>query len=175
VTGTDARVALVEQGGEVRAYVCGGASSYGALSRWFTLHDAAGAPSGAMRTVEGESEGWRLEGSLTADRWQGRLVAPEGSEVLWAAPRVLEGTTAGLYETTDELGIIGAIVDQEDGATVVQGTLIGKGNIRAQVTPVRPFEQPGVLRIQIAANPGLPGGLAAGPQVRLLAAVLPSH
>lgn len=164
---SDARVALVEQDDRVRAYVCGGPATYQRLSRWFSLTSEPGA--GGLRRLQGQSEGWVLEGELAADGARGTLRGPDGVSWPWRASRVADGAASGLYEASDDLGKIGAIVDDPGagGEVAVQGTLLGKGGERAQVTPVRPLMLPGSLRIEILQ--------VGGRTVRQLAPVLPSR
>lgn len=139
---TDAKIALISEGNSVKAYVCGGALTYASHSRWFSLEQ--GQSQGPWRSVKGQSQGWSIEGEISEGEGHGVLLSPEGIAQRWQvsfAPRPL-----GLYELDSEFGKIGAIVQGTDD---VQGTLLGKGGYRAQVTPVRPMALPNNLWIEV--------------------------
>lgn len=152
LSSTDADIALVEQGGQVRAYVCGGELTYATLSRWFTLTTSPGAH--GESEVRGEADGWRLEGTLTASGAQGWLRGPDGEAARSWQARVVEDEVSGLYERREEVGVLGAIVQRREAVAdpEVQGVLLGRAGYRAQVTPVRPLGAPDHLQVTVTID-----------------------
>ncbi|WP_437809593.1 hypothetical protein [Sorangium sp. So ce1078] len=133
VDGTDAVVALVRGEGAVTLYVCGGASSYATMTRWFEgPEDASGAFSLA-------SDGWTASADPGGE--SGRLRTPEGAELAFRArPAAVDGIE-GLYAAVDGGCRTGAVVFTPEGAETLalQGTWCGAGDRYAQVTPLRPL------------------------------------
>ncbi|WP_437965774.1 hypothetical protein WMF04_40030 [Sorangium sp. So ce260] len=133
VDGTDAVLALVRGEGAVTLYVCGGASSYATMTRWFEgPEDASGAFSLA-------SEGWTASADPGGE--SGRLRTPEGAELAFRArPAAVDGIE-GLYAAVDGGCRTGAVVFTPEGAETLalQGTWCGAGDRYAQVTPIRPL------------------------------------
>ncbi|XXX74629.1 hypothetical protein WMF30_43965 [Sorangium sp. So ce134] len=140
VDGTDAVLAVVRGEGAVTLYVCGGASSYATMTRWF---EGAEDPSGAFSL---ESGGW----TATADPGgeSGRLRTPEGAELAFRARPAALDRIEGLYAAVDGGCRTGAVVFTPDGAEspALQGTwcAVGDrfaGDRFAQVTPLRPLSE----------------------------------
>ena len=133
VEGTDAAVALVTRQGEATAYVCGGPSSYEALSRWFPVRLEAG-------LLSGDRDGWALRGAVASGVLTGELFEPGGASHPFRAELARDGTVAGLYEANDDGCRTGAIVLQAGPAEAprVQGTWCSRDGLKAQVTPARP-------------------------------------
>jgi hypothetical protein len=136
VAGTDALLAVVVDGEEVVAYVCGGPSSFETHSRWFR------APVGDTRerAINLENDGLSLVGSLEGSVARGELREPDGTIRSWTAA-ALHGGLAGLYAAEDEGCMTGVIVgESEDGADPpAQGTWCNAAGVRAQVTPLQPI------------------------------------
>lgn len=160
-TESDVRVALVIEDRFLTLYVCGGPSSFGEHSRWFTAEldgdlvrtaddvsfdgpIVALAKDGAIATFtidDGEVSGQVIEPS-------GLALTLEASELSPASDAGSRGLSQpGLYSTVDDGCRTGVIVFERDGALDVQGTWCGShapdgtaaGNIYAQVTPIMPI------------------------------------
>ncbi|KYF57189.1 hypothetical protein BE04_31495, partial [Sorangium cellulosum] len=133
VDGTDAVLAVVRGEGAVTLYVCGGASTYATMTRWF---EGPEDPSGAFSI---ESGGW----TATADPGggSGRLRTPDGAELAFRARPAAPGSIEGLYAADDGGCRTGAVVFTPEGAEspALQGTWCAVGDRFAQVTPLRPL------------------------------------
>jgi hypothetical protein len=136
VSGIDALLAVVVDGEELVAYVCGGSSSFATHSRWFR------APAGDAREreIDLENDGLSLVGSLDGSGARGELREADGTIRSWTAA-ALHGGVAGLYAVEDEGCLTGVIVGaSEEGADPpAQGTWCNAAGERAQVTPLRPI------------------------------------
>jgi len=134
VEGTEARIALVQSGDELLAYVCGQGDTLESHTRWyagsFALNDA-----GAHELAAG---GWHLSFSdLSAGIVDGELIAPTGEVQRWTAQRAQDGSEVGLYESRElgcRTGVIvwGALAGPECNA---QGVWCDASGARGQVTP----------------------------------------
>src|SRR4051812_44754044 len=71
VEGTDAVVGVVASAEKVTLYVCGGASTYSTMTRWFS-----GAPGAPLA-----NQGWTA--TVDAGLGQGTLLTPEGKTLTW--------------------------------------------------------------------------------------------
>jgi hypothetical protein len=126
-------LAVVRGEGTVTLYVCGGASSYATMTRWF---EGPEAPSGGLSLASG---GWTA--TVEPGGESGRLRTPEGAELaIRARPAALDGIE-GLYVAVDGGCRTGAVVFTPDDAEAptLQGTWCGAGDLYAQVTPIRPL------------------------------------
>ncbi|WP_437314999.1 hypothetical protein [Sorangium sp. So ce385] len=133
VDGTDAVLAVVRGEGAVTLYVCGGASTYATMTRWF---EGPEDPSGAFSI---ESAGW----TATADPGgeSGLLRTPDGAVLAFRARPAAQGSLEGLYAADDGGCRTGAVVFTPEGAEspALQGTWCAVGDRFAQVTPLRPL------------------------------------
>jgi hypothetical protein len=162
VEGSDARIAVVERQGSLSAYVCGGPSSYEALSRWFEPSAVAGDPS----RFEASKDGWTLTGALSPGEREGeqtpgaaprrvlsgRLEGPDGKWYRFHGELAYPGSLAGLYGVVDEGCKTGAVVLQASPSEepTVLGTWCSSAGERMQVTPVMPVElHAGALDLQV--------------------------
>ena len=132
VSGTDAVVGAVSEGGQIAFYVCGGPSSYTRLTRWFTGDVAADG------SIDLQTTGWTLTGNLGGG--SGTLAGPDGETHPWAA-HVVSGEVDGLYSVMDGACRTGAVVGDLDGTGSLrfQGTWCDGDGEFAQVTPILPM------------------------------------
>lgn len=134
ILGTDAVIGRVSDGDNVTFYMCGGPTTYGTMTRWFSGPDDA---SGAI--------------SLRSDDWEvvsdpgghsGRILPPQGPALLFEAHETRFGTPEGLYAAVDGGCRTGAVVLQPPGADAptVQGAWCGGGDGSRfeQVIPILP-------------------------------------
>jgi hypothetical protein len=115
VDGTDAKVAIVVENGNVLGYACGGNVTWSTHSSWFPVNDVSVLGDGSF-TLTG-ANGHVLQGLYSSDSAEGSLTLPDGTELAWSASAVAENTPAGLYllhEKTEEVeNLVGFIVTNE--------------------------------------------------------------
>lgn len=135
VEGTETRIAVVQTGRGLLAYVCGRGATLESHTRWFEgaldEHDA-----GAFQL---ESDDWQLRVSARATAMSGELRAPNGETLVWTAVRAPQDAASevGLYESY-ELGCrSGVIVWRAEGGPNcrAQGVWCDESGERGQVTP----------------------------------------
>ncbi|APR87630.1 hypothetical protein A7982_12979 [Minicystis rosea] len=132
VAGSDAVVGLVGDGEHVQLYLCGGATSYAELTRWFQ------GPIAADGTFSIESGGFVATGSLTTGK--GEVKTESGELLSWSVARA-DGELSGLYAAMDGSCRTGVVVGDfdGDGSIDVQGTWCNGKDLFAQVTPLTPI------------------------------------
>lgn len=133
VLGTDAVIGRVSDGEKVTFYVCGGATTYSTMTRWFSGPDDA---SGAVSLVK---DGWQV--IADAGGHSGRIIPPEGPELAFEGHAAGFGTAEGLYGVVDSGCRTGAVVLDPPGAAApnVQGAWCGSDGAKlAQVIPILP-------------------------------------
>ncbi|WP_437304540.1 hypothetical protein [Sorangium sp. So ce388] len=135
VEGTDAVVAAVRGEGKVTLYVCGGASSYATMTRWF---EGTAEASGAFSLANG---GWTASAEPGGDA--GRLRTPDGAELAFHLRPASLDRAEGLYAAVDSGCRTGVVVLTPEGAEApaLQGTWCGAGDRYAQVTPIRSLHE----------------------------------
>ncbi|XYH95651.1 hypothetical protein ACMHYB_48930 [Sorangium sp. So ce1128] len=135
VEGTDAVVAVVRGEGQVTLYVCGGASSYATMTRWF---EGTADASGAFSIANG---GWTASAEPGGDA--GRLRTPDGAELAFRVRPASLDRAEGLYTAVDSGCRTGVVVHTPEGAEApaLQGTWCGAGDRYAQVTPIRSLHE----------------------------------
>ncbi|WP_437753725.1 hypothetical protein [Sorangium sp. So ce1389] len=135
VEGTDAVVAAVRGEGKVTFYVCGGASSYATMTRWF---EGPADASGAFSLANG---GWTASAEPGGDA--GRLRTPDGAELAFHLRPASLDRAEGLYAAVDSGCRTGVVVHTPEGAEApaLQGTWCGAGDRYAQVTPIRSLHE----------------------------------
>jgi hypothetical protein len=115
VGGTDAKVALVVEDGNVLGYACGGNVTWSTHSSWFPMDEQSVLGDGSF-TLTG-ANGHVLQGIYSAETAEGSLTLPDGTELTWSATVATENTPAGLYllhEKSEEVeDLIGFIVTNE--------------------------------------------------------------
>jgi hypothetical protein len=133
VLGTDAVIGRVSDGEKVTFYVCGGATTYSTMTRWFSgFDDASGA-------VSLEKDGWQV--IADAGGHSGRIIPPDGPSLAFEGHAARFGTPEGLYGVVDSGCRTGAVVIDAPGSAgpTVQGAWCGNdGNKFAQVIPILP-------------------------------------
>ncbi|WP_438024051.1 hypothetical protein [Sorangium sp. So ce233] len=131
VDGSDAVVAVVRGEGEVTLYVCGGASSYATMTRWF---EGTVEANGAFSLSNG---GWTARAEPGGDA--GTLRSPDGAELAFRVRPASLDRDEGLYSAVDSGCRTGVVVLTPEGAEApaLQGTWCGAGDLFAQVTPIR--------------------------------------
>ena len=155
VSDSDAVVAVVREGTRVTAYVCGGATTYDALTRWFEASSREGEP------VEVTRDGFtlRLEGTpADATSLAGTLTDARGIARPFVARLQPRDPVAGLYDSSESGCRAGALVWYPDGAAEprVQGTWCDRGGLTEQVEPVRPLQvDEAGLRVRLGPRGGL--------------------
>ncbi len=133
VLGTDAVIGRVSDGEKVMFYVCGGATTYGTMTRWFS------GPDDASGAVSLEKDGWQVVSD--AGGHSGRLIPPDGQALSFEGHAARFGTAEGLYGVVDSGCRTGAVVLEPEGSASpkVQGAWCGAdGNKFAQVIPILP-------------------------------------
>jgi len=155
VSDSDAVVAVVREGTHVTAYVCGGATSYDALTRWFE----GSSPEGDALEVSRDGFTLRLEGAPPdATSLSGSLTDARGIARPFVAHLQPRDPVAGLYDNSESGCRAGAMVWYPDGAAEprVQGTWCDRGGLTEQVEPVRPLQVDGAgLRVRLGPRGGL--------------------
>lgn len=115
VDGSDAKVALVVENGNVLGYACGGNVSWSTHSSWFPMNDKSVLGDGSFKLTG--ANGHVLQGLYSADSAEGTLTLPDGTELAWSATVAAENTPAGLYllheKSEDAEDLIGFIVTNE--------------------------------------------------------------
>jgi hypothetical protein len=133
VLGTDAVIGRVSDGQQVTFYVCGGPTTYGTMTRWFSgADDASGA-------VSLEKDGWQVLSDPGGH--SGRIVPPQGPALAFEGHAARFGTPEGLYSAVDGGCRTGAVVVQPQGAAgpTVQGAWCRADGARfEQVIPILP-------------------------------------
>ncbi|WP_433929116.1 hypothetical protein AB3662_36470 [Sorangium cellulosum] len=143
VDGSDAVVAVVRGEGEVTLYVCGGASSYATMTRWF---DGPAEANGAFSLSNG---GWTARAEPGGDA--GTLRSPDGAELAFRVRPAALDRAEGLYAAVDSGCRTGVVVHTPEGAEApaLQGTWCGDGDRFAQVTPIRWLSEPDRRGIEV--------------------------
>lgn len=115
VDGTDAKVAIVVEDGNVLGYACGGNATWSTHSSWFPTNDKSVLGDGSFELTG--AGGHVLQGLYNSEAAEGTLTLPDGTELAWSAQVAEENTPAGLYllsEKTDNVeDLIGLIVTNE--------------------------------------------------------------
>jgi hypothetical protein len=135
VEGSDVALAVVVDGDQVVAYVCGGARTFDSHTAWFRGPRTAGGasaelvgPRGSLRFVWGDADA------------EGVFVDANGQSFRWQIARVSEEARAGLYDRSEPGCRAGAIVlDDRGGESSVQGVACDAAGRRSQVTPIMPL------------------------------------
>ena len=133
VIGTDAVIGRVSDGEKVTFYVCGGATTYSTLTRWFS------GPDDASGAVSLEKDGWQVVSD--AGGHSGRIIPPDGPALAFEGHAAGFGTAEGLYGVVDSGCRTGAVVLDPPGAKAprVQGAWCGSDGAKfAQVIPILP-------------------------------------
>lgn len=123
VEGTDARVGVVVGIQTVVVFVCGGPGTVGTATAWANgerAREGSTTLASATRKMTLSRDAADEKGEIV-----GGLVEGGIAPLKFAAKRVAPGTTAGLYEATDEFGRTGVVVDDKGRA---QGALIPTGS-----------------------------------------------
>lgn len=142
LSGSDAEIAIVASNGSVLAYVCGGDRSYTSATRWFVGEAGEG--------LHLEKDGWRIDGALVDQAWQGTLLSPSGDSLAWSTEAVANGSEAGLYMAEIDGGKAGVIVHESGAQIEIQGAWREKIGRVLQVTPVMPVHvEAGSLLVSI--------------------------
>lgn len=135
VEGGETRIALVEAGGAIQAYVCGRGETLESHTRWFE-GELGGADAGIADLT---NDGWQLQVRVATGRVNGELIAPNGAALRWSAERIDGGAAneLGLYESFDTGCRSGVIVwEAIDGPDCrAQGAWCDETGTRGQVTP----------------------------------------
>jgi hypothetical protein len=150
IDSSDAVVGLeIGQSGWV-FYSCGGPTSLGSLTHWFS----AGAPPGALG-IDLSKNGWSLKGQAGScdgsaagcaaglPEWGGTLIGSDGVVHPWSAAQAPGGSLSGLYDVTENGCRTGLLLSQgaQGDVALAQGTWCdGVGDFE-QVTPIRPVER----------------------------------
>jgi hypothetical protein len=142
--GTDTKVGLVADGGRIKFFLCGTGASLADHTRWLAgtyQNDATFSLSGGVTVT----------GKLDAAIGTGSVTFPDGSRATWRARRVPSDTVDGLYESTDDTGRGGVVVN-ESGTT--QGAFImGVRERFLQITPLRPVvREANGIRVRVEAR-----------------------
>jgi hypothetical protein len=116
VEGTDIRVGVVTEGGQVAMFFCGGNTSYTQSTKWFR---GAADPT----ALSFAADGWVAKGGADGDTASGTVDRGNGNPLHWTAHKVSEEGLPGLYQLKDDNGNAGVIVIDEK---TVQGALIPK-------------------------------------------------
>lgn len=138
VRGTDAVVAVVRDGAHVTAYVCGGATDYGAVTRWF---EGSAAPGEAVEITR-DGATLRLDAAAPgAASVAGAVTDAQGVARPFVVRLQPSGTAAGLYDNADDGCRAGAVVWLPEGASEpsAQGAWCDRDGLVEQVEPVRPL------------------------------------
>lgn len=144
VEGTDAVAAITVEEGEVRAYVCGGPTTYSTLTHWFEGSVENG------NAFEAISDDQVLYGYVGDDFAYG-VMSGSGAGDFYFDARPVEGGIAGLYAVEDSGCSTGVIVwDDGDDEPSLQGTWCDSLGNFAQVTPVYPIGRiDGAIHVQV--------------------------
>lgn len=133
----DAVVGLaVSDSGDVDAYICGGATNFATISRWF-----GGALSSSAAILE--NDGFQLAVSARQGRASITLTTLDGTEHSADIDQAENGSRSALYESdTTNACRWGVITIDEGGAEPdIHGTWCNSSAaVYAQVTPVRPID-----------------------------------
>ncbi len=135
VFGTDAVVAVVIEGSNVIAYVCGGAKTLASHTRWFSGTGDASAP------IRLSTDDWTFAATASGSVARGTLTHGSDAPLTWTAQLTDPTTLAGLYATTDDGCRTGVVITQTNAAEVplFQGAWCNRAGARMQVTPLRPY------------------------------------
>lgn len=141
VEGTDIRVGLVTEGGQVAMFFCGGPTSYTQSTKWFRGASEASAISFA-------ANGWVAKGGANGDTASGTVDPGNGNALRWTAHRVPEDGLPGLYELKDDYGTAGVIVLDAEHA---QGALVPKNSAIAveQIEAIRPVRAGNGVQVNV--------------------------
>jgi hypothetical protein len=142
LNGTDARVGLVVNDTKGVLYVCGGATTRAALTRWF----------GGSRTAAGidwTTDDLRVVAAPSGKGWSGEVRKMDGSAMTFALTPA-EGSVAGLYQALLPEGRAGVVVFPD--ATIL-GTFKTTAGVFEQVLPVREVSRtPNGIEVQITGR-----------------------
>lgn len=152
---TDAVAILTVNNGEVRAYSCGGATSYQTHTHWFD--GRVGGSNGFSAT---SSDGWSMEGGLNDSYAFMSLISPD-SQFFSADGSPETEDLAGLYAVEDSGCLTGVIVWYGGSSEPkLQGTWCDDMGNFAQVTPVYPIERTSDgIHVQVDLGPLGEGGM----------------
>jgi hypothetical protein len=135
VEGGETRIAFVQAGPEIQAYVCGHGETLDSHTRWFE-GELEGPDAGSTELIRDD---WRLRVVADGSSLNGELIAPGGEALSWSAARVSVDPTSevGLYESFDTGCRSGVIVwEAIDGPECrAQGAWCDSSGTRGQVTP----------------------------------------
>lgn len=146
VSDSDVVVAVVRGESSVRAYMCGGPTSFATRSRWF---NGSADESGAF---EATADGWTFASELGEEEASGTLTPAIGEVLSFSAVAVEADGTAGLYGAQSYGCRTGVVVGLESsGEPWLQGTWCNDQGQFEQVTPVLPIER-GDLGIHVAVD-----------------------
>lgn len=133
---SDVVAAITVRDGEVRAYLCGGPTTYNTLSRWYD-----GRVDGSNSYYATTDEGSTVQGYVSGSYAYGDF-ATSGGASFFVEGNPVEDDLSGLYAVEDDGCLTGVVViDNGGGEPFVQGTWCDDQGRFAQVTPVTPFEK----------------------------------
>ena len=128
VNGSDALIALVANGNELLAYVCGGPADWQTHTSWFK-GDLSANGSFSLNT-----DNLWLNGTILGQAARGVLELADGSRLSWQALSPQKDSPAGLYRMADSEAVTGFIVNNE--LESVGSIRLIKPNAQALVLPV---------------------------------------
>jgi hypothetical protein len=99
LAGGETRIAFVQGGRAIQAYVCGRGDTLESHTRWFE-GELDGADGGV---VELAGDGWQLRVLADGSSLSGELISPSGDAQRWSAERASDdpASEVGLYESYD--------------------------------------------------------------------------
>lgn len=129
---TDARVGLVVDDAKGVLYVCGGATTRAALTRWFR---GPRTPAG----IDWTSEDLRVTAAPRGAAWSGELRKSDGTILSFELEPSAAATVAGVYDATLPTGRAGVVVFQASPteAATMLGAFRANDGAFEQVLPVR--------------------------------------
>jgi hypothetical protein len=143
--GDDAALGILEDGGKVTVYLCGGSGSFATLTRWF--HGSAG-PGGKLSLTSGDAT---LTGDLTS--LKGEIQVGAADPLPWNVGPA--SATSGLYSSEGACRTGAIFGDIEgDGHVRLQGTWCDGAGRFAQVTPLQPVYSPAeIIDVEVQTAP----------------------
>ena len=151
LTGSDVRVGIVATDQRARLFFCGGASTFGSMTRWITADvDVAH----QLKIPADAAPTWGLHGQVGDTEIMGSIDVGDGAAHPFRATVVSERTIGGLYEGTAPCGRLGLVVLQAnpDAPATAQGVCIGEA-----IWPLSPFDPvvrdaDGAIRVKVGTS-----------------------